>query len=68
MYDAPPFVAQDDKHEEEPERDCRHDKEIDRSGTIHVIAEECSPAVIGIPGTAGHVLGHGGLTDLEAEL
>ncbi len=43
-------------------------EEIDRSRTIHVIAEECLPTLIGIPGSAGHVLGHGGLTDLEAEL
>ena len=33
-----------------------------------MIAEECFPALIGISGSAGHVLGHGGLTDLEAEL
>ena len=68
MHDAPPFVAQDDKHKEELERDCGNHEEIDRSRTIHVIAEEYLPTLIGIPGTAGHVLGHRGLTDLEAEL
>ena len=68
MHDAPPFVAQDDKHEEDFERDCGDHEEVDRSSTIRVIAEECLPALIGIPGSPGHVLGHGGLADLEAEL
>ncbi len=45
------------KHEEELERDCGNHEEIDRSRTIHVIAEECLPTLIGIPGTAGHVFG-----------
>lgn len=68
MHDTPPFMAQDDKHEEQLECDCGDHEEIDRSRTIHVVAEECLPILVGIPGTAGHVLGHSGLTDIEAEL
>jgi len=68
MHDAPPFVAEDDKDEEEIEHDRGNHKKIDRGRTIHVIAEEYFPAVIGIPRSAVHVLGHGGLTDREAEL
>jgi hypothetical protein len=41
-------VAQDDKHKEELERDCGDHEEIDRGRTIHVIAEEYLPTLIGM--------------------
>jgi len=68
MYDAPAFMAQDEQHKEYLERDGGDDEEIDRCGEVHVIVEKRLPALIGIRWAARHVLGHGRLTDREAEL
>ena len=67
-HNTPSFMAQDKEHKLDLECDGGHDKEIDRSGAIQVVAEECLPALIGIRGTADYIFGHGRLTYLEAEL
>ena len=68
VNELPPFVAQDDEHEEKLECERWHEQEVDRGGAIHVVAEECLPRLVRIGRAARHVFGDGRLTDLEAEL
>src|ERR1700745_1426141 len=53
---------------EQTKRDCRHDEQIHRSDPIGVVAEE-PPLTLGRRvSSLGHVLGHAGLSDIDAEL
>ena len=51
-----------------PKRDCRRDEHIHRSDAISVIAEECPPALGRRVSPPDHVLGHAGLSDIDAKL
>src|ERR1700745_1144915 len=63
-----PAVPQDQQSIEQAKRDCRHDEHLDRSDPISVIAEECPPVLRRRVSSPDHVLGHAGLSDIDAEL
>src|ERR1700733_14600166 len=63
-----PALPHDQQSIEQAKRDCRHDEHIDRSDPIRVIAEECPPALGRRVSSPDHVLGHAGLSDIDAEL
>src|ERR1700688_3986083 len=63
-----PAVPHDQKSIERAKRDCRHDEHIHRSDPIRVVAEECPPALGRRVSSPDHVLGHAGLSDIDAEL
>ena len=37
MHNATTLVVQDDEHQQEPKRGCRHDEEIDRRQKGHMV-------------------------------
>jgi hypothetical protein len=43
--DLPTAVAHDQQSIEEPERGCRHDKQVDRRDAIRMVAKECLPSL-----------------------
>src|ERR1700681_3737732 len=49
-------------------RNCRHHEQIHRSDAIGMIAKECLPALGWWASPPGHVLGHTGLPNLNAQL
>src|SRR3984885_1338588 len=53
---------------EQAKRDCRHDEQIHRGDAVGMIAKERPPALGRRVSSLGHVLGHAGLSDLDAEL
>src|SRR6202043_1396127 len=53
---------------EQPKRDCRHDKHIHSRDAVGMIAKERPPALGRRVSSLGHVLGHAGLSDIDAEL
>src|SRR6202049_4159187 len=53
---------------EQTKRDCRHDEQVHRSDTVGMIAKERPPALGWRVSSLGHVLGHAGLSDIDAEL
>src|ERR1700726_851237 len=63
-----PAVPHDQQSIEQAERDCRHDEHIHRSDPVSVVAEECPPALGRRVSSPDHVLGHAGLSDIDAEL
>src|ERR1700740_203395 len=63
-----PAVPHDQQSIEQAKRDCRHDEHIHRRDPISVIAEECPPALRRRVSSPDHVLGHAGLSDIDAEL
>src|ERR1700746_1621812 len=63
-----PAVPHDQQSIEQAKRDCRHDEHIHRSDPMSVIAEECPPALRRRVSPPDHVLGHAGLSDIDAEL
>src|ERR1700676_3993354 len=63
-----PAVPHDQQSIEQAKRDCRHDEHIHRSDPISVIAEECPPALGRRVSSPDHVLGHAGLSDIDAKL
>src|SRR4030081_3425278 len=63
-----PAVPHDQQSIEPAKRDCRHDEHIHRSDPISVVAEECPPALGRRVSSPDHVLGHAGLSDIDAEL
>src|SRR6476619_2268519 len=63
-----PAVPHDQQSVEQAKRDCRHHEHIHRSDPISVIAEECPPALRRRVSSPDHVLGHAGLSDIDAEL
>src|ERR1700722_3899003 len=64
--DLPPAVAQ--QSIEQPERDCRHDKEVHGDNTVRMVAKERLPALRGRNPPPCHILGYTGLTYVDAEL
>src|SRR6202521_138566 len=63
-----PAVPHDQQSIEQATRDCRHDEHIHRSDPISVISEECPPSLRRRISSPDHVLGHAGLSDIDAEL
>src|SRR5271155_1378734 len=63
-----PAVPHDQQSLEQAKRDCRHDEHIHRSDPIGVVAKERPPALGWRVFSPGHVLGHAGLSDSDAEL
>jgi hypothetical protein len=43
VHDVPPLMGQDDEHKEDPKRDGRHGKEIERYQVLNVVLEERLP-------------------------
>ena len=67
-YDLSSAMPHDQQTIEQAERDCRHDEQIHRRDPIRVVAEECPPALGRRVSSPDHVLGHAGLSDIDAEL
>src|ERR1700723_2875094 len=63
-----PAVPHDQQSIEQAKRDCRHDEHIHRSDPVSVVAEERPPALGRRVSSPDHVLGHAGLSDIDAEL
>src|SRR4030088_2193543 len=61
-------MPHDQQSIEQPKRDCRHDEHIHRGDPISVIAEKCPPALGRRVSSPGHVVGHAGRSDIDAEL
>ena len=59
---------QNTEHEQEPKRGSRHDKEIDRRQTAHMVPKECLPSLRWRLRMPDHVLGDSGLADLDPKL
>src|ERR1700730_17542433 len=53
---------------EQTKRDCRHDKQFHRGDAVGMIAKERPPALGWRVSSPGHVLGHAGLPDIDADL
>ncbi len=62
------LMTQDDEHEQEPKRSSRHDEEIDRRQTGHMVPNERLPSLRWRLRVPDHVLGDSGLTDLDPKL
>src|ERR1700687_4797439 len=67
-YDLSPAVPHDQQSIEQAKRDCRHDEQIHRGDAVGMIAKERPPALRWRVSSLGHVLGHAGLSDIDAEL
>src|SRR3984957_11558955 len=63
-----PAEPHDQQSIEQAKRDCRHDEHIQRSDPISMIAEKRPPALGRRISSPDHVLGHAGLSDIDAEL
>src|ERR1700722_5776406 len=63
-----PAVPHDQQSIEQAKRDCRHDEQIHRGDAVGMIAKERPPALGWRVSSLGHVLGHAGLSDIDAEL
>src|ERR1700726_2354877 len=63
-----PAVPHDQQSIEQAKRDCRHDEQIHRGDAVGMIAKERPPALGRRVSSPDHVLGHAGLSDLDAEL
>ena len=68
MNDPATLVREDDEHEQQPVRGRRDDEEIGGHDLLDVIGQEGAPRLRRWCGRARHVLRHGGLRDLHAEL
>src|ERR1700687_1085668 len=53
---------------EQTKRDCRYDEQIHRGDAVGMIAKERPPALGWRVSSLGHVLGHAGLPDIDADL
>src|SRR6478736_8988154 len=61
-------MAHDQQTIEQPERDCRHDEQVDCDNAIRMVAKERLPSLRGRAPPPRHMLGDAGLADLDAEL
>jgi hypothetical protein len=61
-------MPHDQQAAEQTKRDRRHDEQIHRRDAIGMIADEGVPALGRRPSTPDHILGHAGLTDIDAKL
>src|SRR5882672_5138736 len=53
---------------EQPKRDCRHHEQVHRGDPVSMLTKERPPALGWRVSSFGHVLGHTGLSDIDAEL
>jgi hypothetical protein len=65
---APPIVREDEEHIQDLESDCWNSEKVDRHYALYVISEKCPPHLGRRPAMPHHVLGDGGLGDLNPEL
>jgi len=68
MDDPSPLVSQNDEDEEDPERHRRHREKIDGDQVPGVVTEERPPALRWWLSVMDHVLGDGGLRDIDPKL
>src|SRR5262245_11470431 len=61
-------MAYDQQAIEQPERDCRHDEEVHCDNASRMVTKERLPSLRGRAPPPRHILGDGGLADLDAEL
>ena len=66
--DSPTVVRQENKYEQQPERDRRHDEEVGGHDLAHVIGQERSPGLGRWTRMPSHVFSDGRLTDRDAQL
>src|SRR5216683_613801 len=62
-----PVMRQHQKHVQHLEADRRHGEEVDGHQVLDVIVQEGTPGLRGRLALPQHVLGHAGLTDLDAQ-
>src|SRR5713101_1752683 len=62
-----PVMRQHQKHVQHLEADRRHGEEVDGHQVLDVIVQEGTPGLRGRLAVPQHVLGHAGLTDLDAQ-
>src|SRR6266478_8674399 len=67
-YDLSSAMPHDQQTIEQAERDCRHDEQIHRGDAVGMIAEERLPPLGRRTSSPGHIFGHAGLSDRDAEL
>jgi hypothetical protein len=68
VHDAAALMLQDNEHEQDPERNGRHDEEVNRCQAFQMVPQEGAPGRRRRLGTVDHVLRNGRLTDLDAQL
>src|SRR5882757_10140393 len=61
-------MPHDQQAVEQTKRDCRYDEHIHRGDAVGMIAKERPPALGWRVSSPGHVLGHAGLSDIDADL
>ena len=61
-------MPHDQQAVEQTKRDRRNDEQIYRRDAVGMITDEGVPALGRRPSTPDHILGHAGLTDIDAEL
>jgi hypothetical protein len=66
--DASPVMSEDDQHEQQAERDRRHDEEVGGHDLAGMIREECPPRLRRWAWMPSHVRGDGRLTHRDPEL
>src|ERR1700737_845370 len=64
----PPAMPPDQQAIEQAERDCRPHEQVHRGDAVDMIAEECLPPLGWRASSPGHILGHAGLSDIDAKL
>lgn len=67
MNDAPTVMREDDQHEQQPEGDRWHDKEVGGHDLARVVRQKRSPCLGRRPRMPSHVLRDGRQTDDEAQ-
>src|SRR3990172_2078081 len=68
MQDAPTIMGEHQEDETNPEGSGRDGEEVNGDQRLDVVIEEGSPGLRWRLPPAGHVLGHGGLGDVDSEL
>jgi hypothetical protein len=63
-----PAVPHDKQATQQTKRDCRYDEHIYRGDPVSMIAKERPPALGRRDSSLGHLFGHAGLSDIDAEL
>src|SRR5260370_20086145 len=64
----PSTVPHNQQAVEQTKRDCRHDEQIHRGDAVSMIMKERLPTLRWRASSPGHILGHAGLSDFDAEL
>ncbi len=68
VNDSTPRVPQDDKHEQQPKSNGRHDDKVHTNHVQHVVLDEGSPSLrCRLPFASAHQSRHGSLGDLDSK-